>query len=90
MNITSILDVWKFSPDEILQKWIFVHLFIYPVFLAVDVCANSASSCHDSPEFQSKISCKALETGIVYTVKLQAVDWSTIKFWNFLAKGHST
>ena len=57
---------WKFSPDEILPKRIFVHLFTYPVFLAVDVCANSASSCHDSPEFQSKISCKALETCIVY------------------------
>ena len=24
------------------------------------------------------------------TVKLRAVDRSTIKFWNFLAKGHST
>ena len=24
------------------------------------------------------------------TVKLPAVDWSTIQFWNFLAKGHST
>ena len=24
------------------------------------------------------------------TVKLWAVDWSTIQFWNFLAKGHST
>lgn len=66
VKLTSILDGWKFSPDEILPKRIFVHLFIYPVFLAVDVCANSASSCHDSPEFQSKISCKAIETGIVY------------------------
>ena len=24
------------------------------------------------------------------TVKLRAVDRSTIQFWNFLAKGHST
>ena len=66
VKLTSILDGWKFSPDKILPNRIFVHSFIYPVFLAVDVCANSASSCHDSPEFQSKISCKAIETGIVY------------------------
>ena len=26
----------------------------------------------------------------IFTVKLQAVDRSTIKFWTFLAKGHST
>ena len=27
---------------------------------------------------------------VLHTVKLQAVDRSTIQFWNFLAKGHST
>ena len=27
---------------------------------------------------------------IQITVKSQAVDWSTIQFWNFLAKSHST
>ena len=27
---------------------------------------------------------------IQITVKSQAVDWSTIQFWNFLAKGYST
>ena len=66
VKLTSILDGWKFSPDKILPNRIFVHSFIYPVFLAVDVCANSASSCHDSPEFQSKILCKDIKTGIVY------------------------
>ena len=27
---------------------------------------------------------------VATTVKLQAVDWSTIQFWILLAKGHST
>jgi hypothetical protein len=26
---------------------------------------------------------------ILHTVKLKAVDWATIQFWNLLAKGHS-
>ena len=26
----------------------------------------------------------------VNTVKSRAVDWSTIQFWNFMAKGHFT
>ena len=36
------------------------------------------------PQSQSKNRSK------VHTVKSQAVDWSTIQFWNLTAKGHST
>ena len=30
------------------------------------------------------------DDSLTITVKLQAVDWSTIQFWNFWAKGYST
>ena len=32
----------------------------------------------------------SIEKSLVHTVKSRAVDRSTIQFWNFLAKGHST
>ena len=42
--------------------------------------------------YRKKRRVKKLVEGFSFflTVKSRVVDWSTIQFWNFLAKGHST
>ena len=62
------------------------------IVLSTDAFQNHSGGPH-SANFDEKVhkpQSKSYASGTLYTVKSRAVDRSTIQFWDFLAKGHST